>query len=92
MVIAMQEKHGCKKWCVWFVVHISSDKGKDVEDAEVLKRYLVLQQFKHVFIANILELPPHKEVDNSIELMPGATLVNKAPYMMSTLELAELKL
>ena len=28
---------------VLFVVHISSDKGKDVEDAEVLSRYPILQ-------------------------------------------------
>ena len=27
---------------VLFVVHIYSDKGKDVEDVEVLKRYMIL--------------------------------------------------
>jgi len=43
MVIAMQENHSHRKGCVLFVVHISSDKGKDVEDAEVFKRYLILQ-------------------------------------------------
>jgi len=43
MVTTMQEKGSSRKWCVLFVVHISSDKGKDVEDVEVLKGYLVLQ-------------------------------------------------
>ena len=43
MVIAMQAKCGCTKGCVLFTVHISSDKGKEVEDAYVLKKYLVLQ-------------------------------------------------
>lgn len=32
MVTAMQAKHSCRKVCVFFIVHISSDKGKDVED------------------------------------------------------------
>lgn len=32
-----------------FVVHISSDKGKDVEDVEVSKRYPILQHFQDVF-------------------------------------------
>lgn len=30
MVIAMQAKHSGGKWCTLFVVHISSDKGKEV--------------------------------------------------------------
>jgi len=41
MVIDMQEKHSSKKGCAFFMVHISSDNGKDVNDAEILKRYLV---------------------------------------------------
>ena len=43
MITTMQEKGNSKKACVLFSVHISSDKGKDVEDAEVFKRYLVLK-------------------------------------------------
>ena len=41
MVTTMKEKHSHRKGCVLFAVHISNYKGKDVEDAEVLKRYLV---------------------------------------------------
>jgi len=48
-----------------FVVHISSDKGKYVEDAKILKRYPVLQHYKDVFPIEILELPPHRELDLS---------------------------
>jgi len=77
---------------VKFVVHISSDKGKDVEDAKILKRYLVLQQYNDVFPTEILELPLHRELDLSIELVPGAASTSKAPYSMSSPELVELKL
>jgi len=69
MVTTMQEKRSRRKGCVSFAVHISSDKGKDVEDAEVLIRYLILQQFQDVFPIEISEFPPHKEVDFSIELV-----------------------
>eukprot|EP00253_Pinus_taeda_P018170 PITA_18170 len=34
-VTAMQEKRSRRKGCVLFIVHISSDKGQDVEDAQV---------------------------------------------------------
>lgn len=47
----MQEKHINRKGCVLFLVHISNDKGNDVEDVEFLKRYPILQQFQNVFLA-----------------------------------------
>ena len=37
-------------------------------------------------------MPPHREVEFSIELVPGETATSKAPYRMRTLELVELKL
>ena len=92
MVTAMQENRSHKKQCVLFAVHIYSDKGKDVEDAEVMKKYLILQQFQDVFLTKILELLPHREVEFSIELVPWETPTSKSPYFMSTPELLELKL
>jgi len=43
MVTAMQAKCSCTKGCVMLAVHISSDKGKEVEDVDVLSKYPVLQ-------------------------------------------------
>jgi len=43
MVTTRQEKHNRKKRCVLFTVHTSSEKGKDIEDVEVLRRYWVFQ-------------------------------------------------
>ena len=37
IIRTMQAKSSHKKGCVLFVVHISSDKGKDVEDAEIIR-------------------------------------------------------
>lgn len=42
MVKVLQAMHSRRKGCVLFVVHISSDKSKDVEDVKVLRRYLIL--------------------------------------------------
>lgn len=41
----MQTKHNHKKECVLFAMHIFSEIGKEVEDVDVLSRYIVLQQF-----------------------------------------------
>ena len=36
--------------------------------------------------------PPKRDIDFTIELVPGATPVSKAPYRMSTPEMLELKM
>lgn len=71
MVTTMQVKCSRRKGCALFVVHIYSDKAKEVEDEDVLSRYPVLQQFQDVFLADISEFPPHREVEFSIELAKG---------------------
>eukprot|EP00253_Pinus_taeda_P006366 PITA_06366 len=92
MVATMQVKFSRRKGCKLFDIHISSDKGKEVEDADIFNRYPMLQQLKDVFAEDITKLPPHREVDFSIELVPWAALALKTSYRMSTLELVELKL
>jgi len=42
MVTTMQAKHSHRKGWKLFSVHVSSDKGKEVEDEDVLNMYLVL--------------------------------------------------
>jgi hypothetical protein len=37
-------------------------------------------------------LPPRREIDLSIDLVPGVSLVSKTPYIMSTPELKELQM
>ena len=92
MVTTMKAKRSHRKGCMLSAMHISNDMGKEVEDADVLSRFPVLQQFQDVFPEDISELPPHREVDFSIELVPRATPTSKAPYRMRTPELVELKL
>ena len=52
----------------------------------------MLQEFKDVFPNEIPGLPPKREIDFTIELVPGATPVSKTPYRMSTPEILELKM
>jgi hypothetical protein len=52
---------------------------------------VVLKDFEDIF-HEVPELPLKRDIDFSVNLMPGETLVSKAPYRMSTLELKEMKL
>ena len=57
-----------------------------------LEDYQVLQEFKDVFPDEIPRLPPKRDIDFTIELVPEATPVSKTPYRISTLEMLELKM
>jgi hypothetical protein len=61
-------------------------KGSKFED------YPILQEFKDVFLDEIPGLPPKRDIEFSIDLMPGAAPISKSPYRMSTPELMELKM
>ena len=56
-----------------------------------LEDHRVLKEFEDVF-QEVPGLPPKRDIDFSINLIPGAAPVSKAPYRMSTLELKELQL
>jgi hypothetical protein len=61
------------------------DKLSNIED------YAVLKEFEDVF-KEIPGLPPKRDIDFSINMMPGAYPVSKTPYRMSTSELKELQM
>src|SRR5882757_1890495 len=45
-----------------------------------------------VFLDEVLGLHPNRDIDFTIELVPGAALVSKTPYRISTPEMLELKM
>ena len=51
----------------------------------------VLNEFTDAFPEEILGLPPRRELDFTIELIPGVVPSLKAQYRMNILELNELK-
>nr|KYP72946.1 Transposon Ty3-I Gag-Pol polyprotein [Cajanus cajan] len=56
-----------------------------------LKNIVVVQNFPEVFPNDILGLPPDREIEFLIDLMPGTGPISMAPYRMSPSELVELK-
>jgi len=48
-------------------------------------------EFPDVFSEELLGLPPDREVEFAIELIPGTTPISRRPYRMPPNELAELK-
>ena len=72
-----------------YAAHILETLG---DESPRLEDYQVLQEFRDVFPNEILGLPLKRDIDFTIELVPGAAPVSKAPYRMSTPEMLELKM
>jgi hypothetical protein len=51
----------------------------------------VIRDFPDVFLEELPGMPPDREVEFVIDLLPGTTPISKRPYKMSVEELKELK-
>ncbi|BAT95505.1 hypothetical protein VIGAN_08224900, partial [Vigna angularis var. angularis] len=77
-----------KDGVVCFVI-IAQEQKKDSERQAT--GISVVEDFADVFPDEILDLPPRREVEFSIDLIPGAGPISVAPYRMAPAELSELK-
>ena len=50
-----------------------------------------LSEFRDIFPEELTQLPPSREVDHEIEVIPGSSPVSRRPYKMSLPEAIELK-
>jgi hypothetical protein len=62
-----------------------------LENQAVIDKLQVVCDFPEVFPDEIPDVPPEREVEFSIDLIPGTKHVSMTPYRMSASELAELK-
>ncbi|GKB23850.1 putative nucleotidyltransferase, ribonuclease H, partial [Tanacetum coccineum] len=60
-------------------------------DGPRLESHPVVRNFPDIFPDELPGLPPEREVEFTIELIPGAQPISKAPYRMAPVELKELK-
>jgi hypothetical protein len=82
-ISALQLKRCFRKGCQLYAARLEeldNTKGRSLE------YLLVLQEFEDVF-QEIPGFPPRREIDLSINLVPGAAPVSKTLYRMSTPEL-----
>ncbi|GJS97116.1 hypothetical protein Tco_0990612 [Tanacetum coccineum] len=59
-------------------------------DKKQLEDILVVREFLEVFSKNLPGLPPVRQVEFQIDLIPGATPVARAPYRLAPSEMKEL--
>ncbi|GJS08197.1 putative nucleotidyltransferase, ribonuclease H [Tanacetum coccineum] len=74
-----------------FIYH-GSLPGKSMKIISALKAHQpIVSEFQDVFPEELPGIPPIRDVEFNIELIPGAEPISKAPYRMAPIELKELK-
>ena len=86
----MQFKKCMRKGCQVYAIQVTNLLEK--KDKHILEDFVVLRDFRDVFIDEIPELPPRREIDFSIYLLPASAPISKTTYQMSIPELTELKI
>ena len=77
-VSAMQLKKCIRNGCQVYGIQVTNLLEK--EDKPKLEDFAILHEFRDMFVDEIPELPPRREIDFSIDLLPGSAPISKAPY------------
>ncbi|GKC70798.1 hypothetical protein Tco_1116681, partial [Tanacetum coccineum] len=79
-----------QKGCQVYLVQVTSKKAKDKSEEKQLEDVPIIREFLEVFLDGRPGLPPARQVEFQIDLVPGATPVAQTPYRLAPAELQEL--
>ena len=88
LILAQRTINEVEAGATCFMIVAHAEKNSTVEKISVIP---VVEEYADVFPNEIPELPPSRDVDFSIDLIPRAGPVSMAPYRMAPTELVELK-
>ena len=87
LVSAIKVRKMLMKGCAGFMACVIVDKDSEVS----LRDIPMVREFPDVFPEDLSGLPPDREIEFAIDLLPGTAPISKAPYRMAPTELKELK-
>ena len=76
-----------RKGCETFLVVILDSKRGQMD----VEKIPIVREFLDVFLEELPGIPLEREVDLSIEIVPGTVPMSRASYRMAPMELKELK-
>ncbi|GJU01043.1 putative reverse transcriptase domain-containing protein [Tanacetum coccineum] len=78
------------KGCDVFLAHITTKEAKDKSEGKRLEDVPIVRDFPEVFPEYLSGIPPARQVEFQIDLVPGAAPVARAPYRLAPSEMKEL--
>ncbi|GJX64803.1 putative reverse transcriptase domain-containing protein [Tanacetum coccineum] len=78
------------KGCPIFLAHVTTKKAEDKSEEKRLEDVPIVRDFPDVFPEDLPGLPPARQVEFQIDLVPGAAPVARAPYRLAPSKMKEL--
>ncbi|GKE92235.1 putative reverse transcriptase domain-containing protein, partial [Tanacetum coccineum] len=78
------------KGCHIFLAHVTTKKTGDKSEGKRLEDVPIVRDYPEVFLEDLSGLPPTRQVEFQIDLIPGAAPVVRAPYRLALSEMKEL--
>ncbi|GJR94118.1 putative reverse transcriptase domain-containing protein [Tanacetum coccineum] len=78
------------KGCPIFLAHVTTKETEDKSEKKRLEDVPIVRNFPEVFPEDLPGLPPTRQVEFQIDLIPGAAPVARAPYRLAPSEMKEL--
>ncbi|GJR83246.1 putative reverse transcriptase domain-containing protein [Tanacetum coccineum] len=75
-------------WILW--AHVTTNEVEDKSEKKRLEDVPIVQDFPEVFPEDLPGLPPTRQVEFQIDLVPGAAPVARAPYRLAPSKMKEL--
>ncbi|GJW71246.1 putative reverse transcriptase domain-containing protein [Tanacetum coccineum] len=79
-----------EKGCQLFLAQVTVKENKDKSEEKRLEDVPTVRDFPEVFPEDLPGLPPTRQVEFQIDLVPGAAPVARAPYRLAPSEMEEL--
>ncbi|GJW13699.1 putative reverse transcriptase domain-containing protein [Tanacetum coccineum] len=79
-----------EKGCQVYLAQVTSKKADDKSEERRLEDVPIIREFLEVFPEDLPGLPPARQVEFQINLVPGAAPVARAPYRLAPAEMQEL--
>ncbi|GKE03591.1 putative reverse transcriptase domain-containing protein, partial [Tanacetum coccineum] len=87
LISCIKTERYLSRGCQVFMIQVTEKKKSDEKRLEDIP---VVIEFLEVFPEDLPGLPPVRQVEFQIDLIPGATLVARAPYRLAPSEMQEL--
>nr|GEX60166.1 putative reverse transcriptase domain-containing protein [Tanacetum cinerariifolium] len=79
-----------QKGCQVYLAQVTSKKAEDKSEEKQLEDVPIVREFPKFFPEDFPGLPPARQVEFQIDLVPGAAPVVQAPYRLASAEMQEL--
>ncbi|GKD51723.1 putative reverse transcriptase domain-containing protein [Tanacetum coccineum] len=79
-----------EKGCLIFLAQVTKKETRDKLEEKRREDVPIVRDFLEVFLEDLHGLPPTRQVEFQIDLVPGAAPVARAPYRLAPTELQEL--